>query len=133
MGFFCQTVYIYIHRTINISFHFSDGVEIIHNEPNASCIATKDKKSFDCCIESKVLGRNLWMNFTLDPCNYRMEMNLENIQQKYALLGYEWGRKRKDHLLTDSSYRKYTLVHENSNKIYIDQEEGANICRSVIH
>jgi hypothetical protein len=33
------------------------------------------------------------MNFTLDPCNYRMEMNLENIQQKYALLGYEWGMK----------------------------------------
>ncbi|XP_053400990.1 uncharacterized protein LOC123541000 [Mercenaria mercenaria] len=55
-----------------------------------TCVRTKTGESFDCCVESKILGRNLWMNFTMDACNYHMEMNLENLQQKHLLLNYEW-------------------------------------------
>ncbi|XP_060596420.1 uncharacterized protein LOC132750448 [Ruditapes philippinarum] len=72
-----------------------DGFVNIPNGLNETCIRTKNGYSFDCCVYSEVLDRNLWMNFTFDACNYRMEVNLENLQQSFHLLNYEWGKIQK--------------------------------------
>jgi hypothetical protein len=40
---------------------------------------------------SDVLDRNLWMSFTFNPCNYMIEVNVENINKKYEMLNYNWG------------------------------------------
>ena len=47
---------------------------------------------YGCCVMSEVLQRQLWMDFRFDPCDYSMEVNLENINKKFELLQYQWGK-----------------------------------------
>ena len=45
-----------------------------------------------CCVESEVLQRNFQVQYLLDPCNYAMTIEVENIEFPVQLLGYAWGK-----------------------------------------
>ena len=66
---------------------------------------------YGCCVMSEVLQRQLWMDFRFDPCDYSMEVNLENINKKFELLQYQWGKySLKNHVIINNVGTVHTCL-----------------------
>ncbi|KAK3101942.1 hypothetical protein FSP39_007535 [Pinctada imbricata] len=72
-----------------------------------------------CCVEVEKLQRTIDFSLSLDPCNYRLTINIEKLSVEESLISYTFGQKkyfniqgvlRLEYEITDlSSERKYQV------------------------
>lgn len=91
------------------------------------CKISTDKLHSACCITSDVLQRNLWMEFNFNPCDYLLEISLENINEKIGLFNYQWG---KCSLYTKINYSMLLIFRKPSQPI---RKMAAIDCNSVLY
>ena len=57
-----------------------------------TCVQSQSGFEVVCCSQSEELQRNFEVKYLLDPCKYKLNIGIENIEVEKELLGYQWGK-----------------------------------------
>ncbi|KAJ8320500.1 LOW QUALITY PROTEIN: hypothetical protein KUTeg_002087 [Tegillarca granosa] len=68
-----------------------------------SCHLDSTCTGVTCCTDVQLLGRSFNTYIYLDPCNYKMTVQIEKLKVEYSLLSYKWNRD--EHIYLDGVIR----------------------------
>ncbi|KAL5013968.1 hypothetical protein ScPMuIL_008238, partial [Solemya velum] len=57
-----------------------------------SCNLQESCNSFNCCMSIGQLGSKFFVSADIDPCNYKMVINIEKLKFEVMLFDFDWGQ-----------------------------------------
>ncbi|XP_052806221.1 uncharacterized protein LOC128235438 [Mya arenaria] len=76
----------------DFDFEFINSSSSIYDQ---SCVRSSTDEYVACCVYSEELDRYLWASFTIEPCRYQINVQLENLAYNINTLDYIWGTRHE--------------------------------------
>lgn len=80
------------------------GISQFTDSDLINCYLSDTCTTISCCVEDKVLRRNMETVVKIDPCKFTMMLEIEKLQFNISLLNFTWGMSYISVYLTTYNY-----------------------------
>lgn len=80
------------------------GISQFTDSDLINCYLSDTCTTVSCCVEDKVLKRNMETVVKIDPCKFTMMLEIEKLQFNISLLNFTWGMSYISVYLTSYNY-----------------------------
>lgn len=67
------------------------GISQFTDSDLINCYLSDTCTTTSCCVEDKVLKRNIETVVKIDPCKFTLKLEIEKLQFNISLLNFTWG------------------------------------------